>query len=262
MKFSIIISIYNNIEYLEIVLKSIFKQTFTDFEIIVAEDANDTMVKKFIEKVRTENPNFKIKHVFQEDRGFRKNKILNEAIKQSEGEYLLFIDGDCILHKNFVKNYSKYVNENSFVYGKRVYLSKILTDILLKKKNLNILNWLMIFLTGGRKIKYAIYNPFLNVNNSRKQMIGSSFSISKKNMLKLNGYDEDYEQPYFGEDTDIDVRCGILGLKKISVFYKSLQYHMWHGGRERKDAFEKSKKMFLEKSKAGNYRCKNGLIKE
>ena len=262
MKFSIIIAIYKNIEYLELVLKSIFRQSFKNFEIIIAEDANDESVKKYLEKVKEDNLNFRIKHIFQEDIGFRKNKILNKAIKQSEGEYLLFIDGDCILHKNFVKNYFKYVNENSLVYGKRVYLSKILTDVLLKKNNLKFLNCFTILLTGGRKRKYAFYNPFLNVNNPRKQLIGSSFSISKENMLKINGFDEDYEQPYFGEDTDIDIRCKNFGLKRISVFYKAIQYHMWHGGRERKDAFEKSKRMFLEKSKTGNYRCKNGLVKE
>ena len=56
-------------------------------------------------------------------------------------------------------------------------------------------------------------------------------------MLKINGFDEDFEQPYYGEDTDIDRRAVLMGLEKISVRNIAIQYHMWHEGRTRKDAF-------------------------
>ena len=154
MKFSVIVSVYDKIDYLEIVLKSIFRQSYTDFEIIIAEDCSKEEMKKFIEKIKSENQHIKIKHVFQEDIGFRKNKILNEAIRNAEGEFLIFIEGDCILHKNFVKEYSKYSKVGRLVYGRRVYLSKVITKYLLKNKKLNILNPFSIILTGSRKLRY------------------------------------------------------------------------------------------------------------
>ena len=39
---------------------------------------------------------FPIKHIWQEDIGFRKPRILNETVRQSSGDYLIFIDGDCM----------------------------------------------------------------------------------------------------------------------------------------------------------------------
>ncbi|OQY10629.1 MAG: hypothetical protein B6I28_00710 [Fusobacteriia bacterium 4572_132] len=261
MGISLIISVYKKADYLNLVLKSILKQTYKNFEIIVAEDDQDLEIKKLVEKFREENNKIEIKHVSQEDRGFRKNKILNEAIKVSKKENLIFIDGDCILHKNYLKEYSKYINQKSFVYGRRAYLSEKFTKQILNKKKIEKINFFTIFLTKGRKIKYSIYNPFSNIKNIRKGVVGSSMSISRENMIKINGFDEDFEQPYYGEDTDIGRRARLLGLEIISLRHKAIQYHMWHGGRTRKESFEKSKKMYLEKSEENKYICKNGIKK-
>src|SRR5256885_5540037 len=101
---SVIVSVYDNVQYLEIVLLSLQRQTFSNFEVIVAEDNNGKAMKDFILRQQKEF-SFPIRHVSQEKKGFRKNKILNEAIRNSSSPYLQFIDGDSVLHKNYLRHF-------------------------------------------------------------------------------------------------------------------------------------------------------------
>jgi len=73
-------------------------------------------------------------HVWHEDHGFRKNQILNKAIAIAAGDYLIFIDGDCIPHKEFVKEH--YCNKalKTCLTGRRVNLSESLTNKLTPEK--------------------------------------------------------------------------------------------------------------------------------
>ena len=99
---SLIVAVYEHADFLEKIFISLQSQTFTDFEIIVADDGSGESIIKCIEKYA---PSFKrsVKHVHHEHKGFRKTIIINKAVTQSEGEYLLFIDGDCILHHRFIE---------------------------------------------------------------------------------------------------------------------------------------------------------------
>jgi glycosyltransferase involved in cell wall biosynthesis len=106
MKLSVIISTYNAEEWLHKVLLGYAIQTLQDFEIIVADDGSTTKTKEVIQQFQDK---FKhpILHVWHEDEGFRKCKILNKAIVQSSADYLLFTDGDCIPRNDFVANHLK-----------------------------------------------------------------------------------------------------------------------------------------------------------
>ncbi|PJA98865.1 MAG: Chondroitin polymerase, partial [Ignavibacteriales bacterium CG_4_9_14_3_um_filter_30_11] len=101
---SVIISFYKNIEYLNLVLAGFERQSENDFEIIIADDGSDENVIKQIEELSTEFP-FRVIHIWQEDKGFRKNKILNQAVVSSNSDYLIFIDGDCVPHSKFIEEH-------------------------------------------------------------------------------------------------------------------------------------------------------------
>ena len=96
---SIIISTYNQPEWLQKVLWGYEQQTQTDFEIIIADDGSTEETKMLIESFQKKS-SFSILHVWQEDHGFQKTKILNKAIVASKGEYLILTDGDCIPRKD------------------------------------------------------------------------------------------------------------------------------------------------------------------
>jgi glycosyltransferase involved in cell wall biosynthesis len=88
-KASLIISVYNKIRNLELILAALSIQTFKDFEIIISDDGSGSEMKDFINE-RIKRADLNIKHVWQDDDGFRKNKILNQCIRKSESDYLIF----------------------------------------------------------------------------------------------------------------------------------------------------------------------------
>ena len=131
---SIIISFYKRLDFLELIFHSLDRQSYKDFEVIVAEDDNAPHTVDYINKARFLHT-YIIRHVSQEDTGFRKTRILNAAIRNANGEQLVFIDGDCILHSHFLKEYSKAIAEKYFCYGRRVFCSRKHTDIILNSRS-------------------------------------------------------------------------------------------------------------------------------
>ena len=101
MEISVVLAYYDNLSNLELLLAAFNNQTFTDFEVIIAEDDNNPGTESFL-KANKDVYSYPIIHVNQEEKiGFRKNKVLNKAVRVSRGSILVFIDGDCIPHKNF-----------------------------------------------------------------------------------------------------------------------------------------------------------------
>ncbi len=90
MKASLIISVYKNIPFLKTVLDSLKFQTEKRFEIIIAEDGEDRSMREFIAQYPFEQP---YQHICQEDRGWQKNRSLNNAIRAAQTAWLIFIDG-------------------------------------------------------------------------------------------------------------------------------------------------------------------------
>ncbi|HXO75095.1 MAG TPA: glycosyltransferase, partial [Puia sp.] len=104
MKLSVIVAFYKNIPFLDMIFKGLNKQTYTDFEVIIAEDDDAAATVEFLKEQSALLP-FPILHVSQKDDGFRKDEILNKAVIAATGEFLVFLDGDCIPHRRLLKEY-------------------------------------------------------------------------------------------------------------------------------------------------------------
>jgi glycosyltransferase involved in cell wall biosynthesis len=120
---SLIISVYNKIKALQLILSALSIQRYKNFEVLVADDGSDIKTSEFISVSSLHLP-FKIKHVYHEDKGFRKNKILNEAIKKSNTNYLVFIDGDCIPHSEFIYQHFHNKQTNSVLAAEELISAK------------------------------------------------------------------------------------------------------------------------------------------
>jgi glycosyltransferase involved in cell wall biosynthesis len=106
-KLSLIISVYKDVLALDLILRSVQRQSYIgELEVIIAEDCEGKEIQAHINEWRRKYP-FSIIHIHQADIGFRKCKILNEAIRKASSDYLLFIDGDCILHNSVLKSHYK-----------------------------------------------------------------------------------------------------------------------------------------------------------
>jgi glycosyltransferase involved in cell wall biosynthesis len=236
---SVIISFYNKIDYLKIILAALERQTFTDFEVIVADDGSTDEVVAEIRRIQGMSA-IALQHVWHEDNGFRKTKILNVAISSSRSEYLIFIDGDCIPHHKFVEEHYMNREPSTVLAGRRANISKKLANLLTAE---NIRSGIMekgfalkVLIDGlFGKSTHTIKGTYVQSNWLRKFLnrkvtgvLGSNFSIHKKDMLGINGFDERYKAPAVGEDTDIEARLRWNNVKVKMVKNMAVQYHFDH----------------------------------
>jgi len=238
LKATVIAAFYNRIDYLKLVLAGFERQTEKNFELIIADDGSKAEVVEEIEKL-SRSYSFHIKHVWQEDIGFRKNKIFNKAITESESDYIIFIDADCIPHRSFVEGHLKFSQKNTSITGRRVNLSEKITKqlseenvregFLERKKILLIADGLFgksidvekgIFLENKFLLKYF--------NRKKRGLLGCNFSLFKEDLIKINGFDERYEAPSIGEDSDVQFRLELFGIKIKSINHSAVQYHLFH----------------------------------
>ncbi|MCK9279768.1 MAG: glycosyltransferase [Melioribacteraceae bacterium] len=256
IKTSLIIAVYNNKKYLELVFAGLERQTFKDFEIIIADDGSNSKLIDFINKYRITS-DFTIKHVWHEDKGFRKNKILNEAIRHSDAEHIVIIDGDCVPHREFMKEHYLSRIEGICFTGRRINLSEKFTSLLTPsnvsagfiEKNLPRLFLDTVF-GKSNYVEKGIYikSYYLRVllNTKKRGLLGCNFSLMKTDILDINGFDERYEAPSIGEDSDLQFRLELNGVRIESLNHITVQYHLYHKLQERPqtnlDLFEQVKK--------------------
>lgn len=255
---SVIISHYNNVANLALILDALTKQSANGFEVIVSEDGEDAKTKDFL---AAQHYPFSLQHTTQDDKGFRKNRILNSSIQAAKGSFLVFIDGDCIPHKHFVKAYQKVQKSNKICYGRRVMLSEKLTAQLREEKQFNGLSLLALFLGGAKAIKEGIYSPFFTLNFKERGLKGCNWGIKKEFLLHINGFDEVYVHATVGEDDDVEWRLKEIGLQKYSMKNKAIVYHLHHKRTYNQEGTRINQKLMQERVESKQFVCKEGIKK-
>jgi len=237
---SLIISFYNNIELLKFIFAALEKQTFSDFEVIISDDGSRPNIVEEVQLV-IKKATFSVKHCWHPDSGWRKNSILNKSIQAAEGDYLLFIDGDCIPHHRFIEEHYQNRNKGKVLTGRRVQLTEKLTENLtiqqiesgyLEKCGLLKLFWAGFFqevkhVENGFRIRNKIWRN-LFVKDKVRGILGCNFSMFKSDILIVNGFDERFLHPGTGEDTDLDSRLKRAGITTISKKHLLTIYHIYH----------------------------------
>lgn len=258
---SLIISVYKRLDFLELIFQSLDKQSYSDFEVIVAEDNNDQQTIEFYTNARL-NHSYGIQHVSQEDIGFRKNKILNEALKIASSETILFLDGDCIPHKNFIEYYRNNITRGNAYFGRRVMLGEIYSSNLLRRKEFRSLKIPLMLFSDSKNIEEGLYLPwFRQIKKGYRGLLGCNWGINKQDLVDVNGFDEDYVHACVGEDNDIEWRLRLKGVHFNSLKHRAIVYHMYHTVNYNKGASVVNNALFEEKKKRQNPTCLNGLIK-
>jgi GT2 family glycosyltransferase len=121
----------------------------------------------------------------------------------------------------------------------------------------------MAILYGGKSIGAGIYLPLKkNINKQQRRILGCNWGIMKKNLLLVNGFDEDYDRAGVGEDFDIDWRLKKQGLKVRSMKNKAIVSHLYHGANYNTSDTEYVEKLMSEKKTKAELFCINGIIKE
>ncbi|WP_411768124.1 glycosyltransferase family 2 protein [Winogradskyella sp. A3E31] len=235
IKASVIISTYNQPLWLKKVLWGYEVQTNLDFEIVVADDGSTEETKAVIDEFKS-NSNLKISHVWQEDDGFQKTKILNKAVLRTSSDYVIFTDGDCIPRKDFVDVHLNLRQPNHVLSGGYfklpLFISNLIREGDIKKQKCFDLDWLLsnglkkTFKTNKlttRKTKSWFLNTF---TTTKATFDGMNVSAWKKDILKVNGFDE--RMQYGGEDREIGERLKNKGCKFVQIRYSAICLHLYH----------------------------------
>jgi cellulose synthase/poly-beta-1,6-N-acetylglucosamine synthase-like glycosyltransferase len=269
IKASLIISVYKNTKFLEAVLRSLEDQTWKHFEVIISEDGDSREMKEFI--ASKEFP-FPLQHLTQEDLGWRKNQALNRAIQAAKADWLVFIDGDCMLHPRFMEFHWKFSDEKSIVAGKRIKLDPQTSESLmsgeLALENINSeirKRGAFIKRNGGGFVEEGLfidpksYLGFLPRLRKMRHLKGCNMSFHRKAIQAINGFDEDYCKPAVGEDADLLWRFEGMGYQLKSVRNLAVQYHLYH--KESWTDQEENLALMRKNQESHRFICKNGLQK-
>lgn len=220
---------------LRIVLLALDDQVDRNFEVIIADDGSTQETAELINQLRS-NLSYGVKHVWQEDKGFRAAAARNRAVAASTGEYLIFLDGDCVVFPSFLEKHTKLRERGWFVRGNRTMLSKQFTQKILDEKlaihNVSKLTWLKHRVRGNIKRFFPLLN--LPIGLYRKSKSTDWFGVKTCNLgvwredfELINGFDERYTG-WGREDADLAVRLFNNGIKRKEGIYSTCVLHLWH----------------------------------
>lgn len=225
MKATLIVSVYKNVRALEAVLNSLKRQTEQDIELIISEDGECAEMREFVCRYAFPWP---MQHLTQADTGWRKERALNRAVTAAQCEWLIFIDGDCILHPRFIEWHVRYQQRGIMLAGKRVKLNPELSERWMNGDTVCLFPYLFAR-RGCRYVEEAFYCRLAQwLRRPVKHLVGSNMSMSRADLIAINGFDENYTLPAVGEDYDIEWRMQANGCKIVSLRNLAVQYHLYH----------------------------------
>jgi glycosyltransferase involved in cell wall biosynthesis len=269
VKLSLIATTYNQPVELDLFLRSLARQTTDeDFEVLIADDGSRKETREVVERHRHRHGP-RLKHIWHEDLGYRKSKIVNQAVRESRGDWLVFTDADTILHPRFLEDHAAQRAPRRLFMGRRVDLNDSSSRwIRANPESLFSNAFYACVVLSARGAQ-----PSRNVNRAwrvdcalaRKlarydevpDLLGSNFSIDRKLFIEVNGFDEGL-QHYWGEDGDLFIRCrnakaDIVGKKAYAV-----QFHLWHPQRAPQPDAESQYQRRLKEDFQSTW-CQSGL---
>ncbi|MBO7606396.1 MAG: glycosyltransferase [Paludibacteraceae bacterium] len=231
---SIIIAVYNNTAWLKMIFAMLQQQTYKNFEVVIADDGSSPENVQEMKEMASK-ASFPVQHIWHEDKGWRKDIILNKAVVASKAEYLVFLDGDCIPEKHFVKDHYDLRQKGYVISGRRVQLTQDISDKLtpelVEKGYLRSCFFPLLF-SKERHSENVIRIPlrlrFGLIKPGKGCLLGCNFGIYKSDLLKVNGFDERYLSPATGEDTDLEARLSRVGIPVLRYKFVCRVYHRKH----------------------------------
>ncbi|RYJ41817.1 glycosyltransferase family 2 protein [Flavobacterium beibuense] len=257
MRTSLLISTYNWPQALQVVFKSLKEQTVLPDEVLIADDGSKEETKLLIEQFKTEI-SIPVKHFWQEDNGFRKSKILNKAVAGSDCDYIIQIDGDCIMHRNFIEDHINAAAPNMYLYGARVNILEGAVKEVLENKitSFGFSSKLIKNKTRSLHIPFlaGMYKPHKEYSDKFR---GCNVSYRKNDFIAVNGYNESFEG-WGREDSDLVIRMGNNGVMAKRLRYAGIVFHIHHKINSR-DNFEANDRIQQETIEKKIIRCEKGI---
>jgi glycosyltransferase involved in cell wall biosynthesis len=258
---SIILTTYERPDALLRVLESLERQTDPNFEIIIADDGSGPATAAAVESFKR-TAGQRVRHVWQEHRGFRAAESRNRAVAASAGDYLIFLDGDCLARTDFVAQHRILAEPGWFVAGNRALLSDSFTRQLLASPEVAA-DWSSRALPGwvGARVRGDVNRllPLLRLPPAWPRKSHSqdwqgaktcNLAMSRQDFLAVDGFDESYIG-WGHEDADLVVRLIRSGVLRKEGRFATSVLHLWHAPAPRQALNDNEAR--LEKVLHGSY---------
>ncbi|MCH7503806.1 MAG: glycosyltransferase [Proteobacteria bacterium] len=264
MKVSVVVCTYNAPELLDLVFYGMSRQSHSPDEMFVADDGSTDDTRRLIASW-AERLSFPVDHVWHVDHGYRKTRIVNEAVRRSSGDHLIFLDGDTIPHSRWVEDHALAADGLRVLCGRRVRLGPEITSQITREW---VLEGRLESLWGPvprswlrRDTKRFLLGIRLAAGLARmfhpraRKLMGVNFSLPKAVFEAVNGYDESYSRAW-REDYDLDLRLQRAGYPYYALLNRAIVYHLDHPQREFSPEIEA---IHGEHERASDVRCAIGL---
>lgn len=269
MKISVIVPIYNRLEHFRALFICLLRQNRQIDELIITDDGSSQQILDYIADL-IPKASFKIKHIYQEDKGFRKTRALNNGVINSEGELLVFCDQDLIFGEEYIEYMEKNIKKGCFLLCRPISVNEKEKNTILEKiessnKYEDLLKPLPThyLVSVNKTLRTDRKRRILNILKLSKRgikLVGMSYAVMKSDYLKVNGYDENYNG-WGEEDDDFGNRLYVVGIKGKELKTPNMQIHLWHYSDPTKKHsmneeyyYKRKKEIFSNKE----YFCKNG----
>ena len=259
MTVSLVFPTYNWPEALEMIFLSLKSQSMLPDELVIADDGSTAETRAMIEKYRSQF-SVPVLHIWHEDKGYRKTTILNKAIAAASGDYIIQIDGDCIMHRHFIRDHVRAAENRTYLYGSRVNIEEELLEDVIENKRIRFPFFIHGLSRRTRNLHIPVFGKlFKKTKKLSRKIRGCNFSFWRDDFIKANGYNEDMTG-WGREDSELVARfinSGILGQR---MRYRAIVYHIWHPTRPRDEVA--SKDIIQERTiSEGIKSCENGIDK-
>jgi glycosyltransferase involved in cell wall biosynthesis len=261
VKVSLVITTYNNPSELKKAAESAFHQTRLPDEVLIADDGSGEKTAAAVKDLAGSSP-MPVIHVWQEDIGFRAAAIRNKAISRASGDYIILLDGDCVMSRHFVADHEMLSEEGCFVQGKRILVNRGAVAAFDHKVADSPLTLLRMALSGRisnahHLLRLAHYPGFKN--RKLKGIKSCNMSFFKKDIVAVNGFNEDFEG-WGNEDSELACRFFKYGLFKKVHPFMAVCFHLWHP--TNKIATHCNSLLLKAAVASKEFYCRNGLEKK
>ena len=256
---SLVVTTYNWPEALDLVIRSALDQSEPPCEIIVADDGSTSETADLVARHRA-GASVPVLHVWQEDLGFRAAASRNRAIAVSKGEYIVIVDGDMLLHRDFIRDHRLLARPGSFIQGSRVLLSPEATRSRLDSGEYRV----SLFDAGLGNRKNALRLPGLSGvlaarTASLRGIRSCNMSFFREECLRVNGFNEQFVG-WGREDSEFAVRMINSGVLRRNVRFSAIAFHLWHAENPRSSLPENDRRL-SEAISGRATRCCDGIDK-
>jgi glycosyltransferase involved in cell wall biosynthesis len=256
---SLIVTTFDRPDALACVFASLRSQSSFPEEMIVADDGSGAETRGLVERFRSEVP-FPVVHAWQAHEGFRVCRARNLAIARARGDYIVQIDGDMVLHPQFIADHRAAARAACFVQGTRILLDEVRTNELLAQGLRPLRPWSPGL--GGLRRLYACYLPSLSpglrtVANAFIAIKSCNQAFWRSDLLRVNGYNEAMTGWGCG-DKELAARLTQAGVRRKTLLFAGIAYHLHHAPASREN-LEFNRQILARTRAEAHLRCVAGL---